>query len=147
DLQPRMNELLGRVSIVHTAPNVQPELGREHLGPANAELGRVYEEIRVEQVGGFAQMAQWAGGRIYPTAQAQGTFARFLSKLPAWPRGVLSVDAGASATSVAAAWDGDLRLAVQTNLGLGAGAAAAIADTPLDQITRWLPSAVSDDAM
>src|SRR5258708_981313 len=141
DLQTRMNELLGRVSTVRVAPNVQPELGREQLGPANAELGRVYEEIRLEQVGGFAQLAQWAGGRIYPTAQAQGTFVRFLSRLPAWPRGVLSVDVGASATTVAAAWNGDLRLSVQTNLGLGAGAAAALADTPVDTTTRWLPSA------
>jgi hypothetical protein len=146
DLQTRMNELLGRVSAVRLAPNVQPELGRERLDTANSELGQVYEEIRLEQVGGFAQLAQWAGGRIYPTAQAQGTFARFLSKLPAWPRGVLSVDAGSAATSVAAAWNGDLRLSVQTNLGLGAGAGAAIADGPVDQVTRWLPSAVSDDA-
>ena len=146
DLQTRMNELLGRVSVVHTAPNVQPELGREQLGPAAAEMGRVYEEIRLAQVGGFAQLAQWAGGRIYPTAQAQGTFARFLSKLPAWPRGVLSVDVGAAATSIAGAWNGDLRLNVQPGLGLGAGAANALADSPVDQATRWIPSAVSDDA-
>jgi hypothetical protein len=146
DLQTRMNELLARVSIVHAAPNVQPELGHEQLGPARAEMGRVYEEIRLEQVGGFAQLAQWAGGRIYPTAQAQGTFVRFLSKLPAWPRGVLSVDAGSAATTVAAAWNGDLRLNVQTSLGTGAGAAAALADSPIEQITRWVPTAVSDDA-
>lgn len=146
DLQPRMNELLSRVSAVHAAPNVQPELGHEQLGPAAAEMGRVYEEIRLEQVGGFAQLAQWAGGRIYPTAQAQGTFARFLSKLPAWSRGVLSVDIGASSTSIAAAWDGDLRLSVQAGLGLGAGAASALGDSPADQATRWMPAAVSDDA-
>ena len=146
DLQPRMTELLGRVSAVHSAPNVQPELGREQLGPAAAEMGRVYEEIRLAQVGGFAQLAQWAGGRIYPTAQAQGTFARFLSKLPAWPRGVLSVDVGASATCIAAAWNGNLRLNVQPGLGLGTGAVNALADNPVDAATRWLPAAVSDDA-
>lgn len=146
DLQTRMNELLGRVSTVHAAPNVQPELGGEQLGPARAELGWVYEEIRLQQVGGFAQLAQWAGGHIYPTAQAQGNFVRFLSKLPAWSRGVLSVDAGSSTSTVAAAWDGDLRLSVQPGLGVGTGAAAALADSPIEQITRWLPSAVSDDA-
>ena len=146
DLQTRMTELLGQVSVVRLAPNVQPELGHEQLGVASAELGRVYEDIRLEQVGGFAQMAQWAGGRIYPTAQAQGTFVRFLSRLPAWPRGVLSVDVGASATTIAAAWDGDMHLSVQTNLGLGSGAASALADGPVDQATRWMPAAVTDDA-
>ncbi len=146
DLQTRMNELLDQVSAVHAAPNVQPRLGQEQLGPARAELGRVYEEIRLEQVGGFAQIAQWAGGHIYPTAQAQGTYVRFLSKLPNWERGVLSVDVGAAATAVIAAWDGDLRLSVQANQGLGTGAANALGDSPVDQVTRWLPSAVSEDA-
>ena len=146
DLQTRMGELLGQVAAVHAAPNVQPQLGQEQLGPARAELGRVYEEIRLEQVGGFAQIAQWAGGHIYPTAQAQGTYVRFLSKLPEWERGVLSVDVGAAATAITAAWNGDLRLSVQANQGLGTGAANALGESPVDQVTRWLPVAVSDEA-
>ena len=156
DLQPRMTELLSRVSAVRSAPNVQPELGHEQLGPARAEMGRVYEEIRLEQIGGFPQLAQWAGGRIWPTGQAAGQFVRFLSKLPAWPRGVLSVDVGSAATTVAAAWHGDLRLSVQANLGVGAGATGALADSApgngaagnvaVELVTRWMPSATSDDA-
>ena len=116
-LQPRMAELLSRVATVHTAPNVQPLLGYEDLGPAGRELGKVYEEIRQEQIGGFTELTQWAGGHIRPTAQAEGHFARFLSHLPDWERGVLSVDVGSAATSVAAAWNGDLRLHVETTLG------------------------------
>jgi hypothetical protein len=146
DLQQRVTDLLGRVSTVRVAPNIQPELGREQIALARAELSHVYEDIRLEQVGGFAQLAQWTGGRIYPTAHAQGTYARFLSRQAAGQRGVLSVDVGSSATSVAAAWHGDLRLNVQTNLGVGAGAAGALGDSPADQVTRWMPTAISDDA-
>ena len=144
---PRLTELLGRVAQVSTAANVQPELGREQLGPARAELGKVYEQIRLEQIGGFAQLAQWSGGRILPTAQAEGTFVRFLSQLPAWPRGALGVNVGAASTSVAAAWRGELRLNVQTRLGLGVNAAKTLESTPVEQISRWVPEPVSDEQM
>jgi hypothetical protein len=142
---PRLNSLLGSVAMVSTAANVQPELGQEQLGAARAELGRIYEEIRLEQIGGFAALAQWSDGRITPTAQAGAHFIRFLSQLPAWPHGVLGVDVGSANTSLAAAWRGDLRLNVQPGLGLGESAASVLAAGPLELVTRWLPEPVSDD--
>ena len=146
-LQPRLQELLGRVAAVSSAPNVLPDLDRPQLGPARAALSQVYETLRVEQVGGFSELAQWAGGRITPTAQAEGHYARFLSKLPEGQRGVLSVNVGSANTALAAAWNGRLHLTVRPELGVGTAAANALGDTPLDQITRWLPFPVSDDAL
>jgi hypothetical protein len=145
-LQARTSELLGRVAQVRSSANVLPALDREQLAPARAELGRLYEELRVAQLGGFYDLAQAAGGRIVPSAQAEGHYVRFLSKLPAWPRGVLSVNAGSANTSVAAAWNGQLHLCVRTGLGVGLGAADALAEAPLDQLTRWLPYALDEDA-
>jgi hypothetical protein len=138
DLQPRLQELLGRVATVTGAPNVLPDLNRPQLGPARAALGQVYEALRVDQIGGFSDLSQWAGGRIIPTAQAEGQYARFLSKLPEGQRGVLSVNVGSANTSVAAAWNGELYLTVRPELGVGMAAANALGDTPLEQITRWL---------
>ncbi|MEP7357887.1 MAG: glutamate mutase L, partial [Anaerolineales bacterium] len=142
---PRLSGLLGGVATVSTAANVQPELGREQLGAARTELGRIYEEIRLEQIGGFAQLAQWSSGRITPTAQAEGHFIRFLSQLPAWPQGVLGVDVGAGNTSVAAAWRGELNLNVQAGLGLGEGAGHVLETGALELVTRWLPEPISDN--
>lgn len=147
DLQARMSEMLGRVALVRTAANVLPALGHEQLGPARAELGQLYEALRLEQIGGFRDLAQAAGGRIVPTAQAEGYYVRFLSKLQAWPRGVLSVNVGSANTSVAAAWNGELHLSVRPGLGVGAGAANALAESHIDQITRWLPYALDDEAV
>jgi uncharacterized protein (TIGR01319 family) len=147
EMQGRIGELLGRVAQVRGSANVLPALDHEQLGPARAELGRLYEELRVEQLGGFYDLAQAAGGRIVPTAQAEGHYVRFLSKLPAWPRGVLSVNAGSANTSVAAAWNGRLHLSVRPGLGVGLGAANALAEAPPDQLTRWLPYAMDDDSV
>jgi hypothetical protein len=151
ELAPRLQELLGKVARVHTAPNAQPQLGLERLGPARAELGNVYEDLRRETIGGYGDLGQWAGGQIVPTAQAAGTFARFLSKLPAYPRGVLHVDAGSASAFVAAAWQGQLQLAVQTNLGLGVSAASTLqrpeAEAALAYLARWVPREISSDAL
>ena len=147
DLQPRLQELLGRVATLTSAPNVMPDLNRQQLGPARAALGQVLETLRVEQIGGFSDLSQWAGGRIIPTAQAEGQYARFLSKLPEGRRGVLSVNVGAANTAVAAAWNGELYLTVRPELGVGTAAANALGDTPLEQITRWLPFGITDDGL
>jgi hypothetical protein len=151
ELAPRLQELLGRVARVYVAPNAQPQLGHERLAPARAELTKVYDELRRETVGGYGDLAQAAGGEIVPTAQAAGTFARYLSKLPAYPRGVLHVDAGSASTFVAAAWRGELYLTVRTDLGLGVSAAAPLqradAGAALDFMARWLPREVSADSL
>ena len=153
DLAPRLHELLDKVARVHIAPNAQPRLGYERLGPARAELAKVYEELRREAIGGYGDLAQWAGGNIVPTAQAAGTFARFVSKLPAYPRGVLHVDAGSASAFVAAAWSGHLHLAVRTDLGLGHSAADTLqrpeaeAEAALESMARWIPREISTDAL
>lgn len=147
DLQPRMQELLGRVATLTSAPNVMPDLNRQQLGPARAALAEVLETLRIEQIGGFSDLSQWAGGRIIPTAQAEGQYARFLSKLPEGQRGVLSVNVGSANTAVAAAWDGALYLTVRPELGVGTAAANALGDTPIEQITRWLPFGITDDGL
>lgn len=150
-LAPRLQELLGKVTRVHTAPNAQPELGYERLGPARAELSKVYEDLRRETIGGYSDLAQWAGGQITPTAQAAGTFARFLSKLPAYPRGVLHADAGSASAYIAAAWNGYLHLTVRTDLGLGVSAASSLqrveAEAALQGMARWVPREISTEAL
>jgi hypothetical protein len=146
DLQARMTGLLSRVAGVRTAPNVQPDLAQMQLAPARVELGNLVEELRGEQIGGFLALSQWAGGRILPTAEAAGQYVRFLSKLPAWPRGVLSVDVGSANTSVAAAWNGELHLSTRPDLGLGANAAQVLAEPSSDLARRWLPFACGEEA-
>ncbi len=146
-LKERLSELMQSVATIHTAPNLTPELGAEDLGPARLALGQVVESLRLEQIGGFQTIAQWAGGRIHPTAQAEGEIIRYFSKALGTPRGVLGVNVGSASTSVAAAFKGQLHLTVRPDLGVGVNATQVLKEWPLDQLTRWLPEEVSNEAM
>jgi hypothetical protein len=145
-LKERISELMQSVAAIHTAPNLTPELGAEDLGPARLALGQVVESLRLEQIGGFQTIAQWAGGRIFPTAQAEGEIIRYFSKALGTARGVLGVNVGSASTSVAAAIKGQLHLTVRPDLGVGVNATQVLKEWPLDQFTRWLPEEVSNEA-
>ncbi|MGH2523844.1 MAG: glutamate mutase L, partial [Anaerolineales bacterium] len=146
-LRDRVAELLGGVAVVHSAPNVQPELNVERLTPARAALAKLYEELRLEQIGGLQNIAPWAGGRLYPTAQAEGHIIRYFSQALGPGKGVLGVDVGSASTTLAAAFGGDLTLNVFTDLGVGVSAATALKEAAIEHFTRWVPYEISAEAM
>ena len=138
-LQAKLIDLLGNVASVSTAPNIQPELGREALDGARAELAKLLDDLRAAQIGGLRDLAHLAGGQILPTAQAEGQVIRFLSQTADSPNGLISVNIGSAATTVAAAFGGELYLTVAPDLGVGVSARTTLADAPADQFLRWLP--------
>jgi hypothetical protein len=58
---------------------------------------------------------------------------------------MLGVDLGASNTTVASAFHGELQTRVFTDLGVGASLPGMVAETHLQQIMRWLPYDLSED--
>jgi hypothetical protein len=100
---------------LHTAPNVRPSLEVEQLNTARAQLANIYRLIHSRKLGGVEQLDTWAGGGLLPTATAFGRIISFLSKVYDSAKGVLGVDVGASATSMAAAFIGDLILEVTSS--------------------------------
>ncbi len=139
-LKDRINELLGNLALVSAAPNVRPELAHEALDGPRAELAQILQELRASQIGGLRDLAHYAGGSLLPTAQAEGQVIRFLSKIAGSANGILSVNVGSAATSIAAAFSGELFLTVAPDLGVGVNAANTLAEAPSDQFTRWVPA-------
>jgi len=70
-------------------------------------------------MGGVDQLNSLAGNTLMPTAYAEGRIIRFLSEVYDSSKGILGVDLGASAASVAASFGGELTLGVYPQLGLG----------------------------
>jgi uncharacterized protein (TIGR01319 family) len=145
-LNDRLNELLGNIAVVSTAPNVRPDLANESLDPARAELARVFHELRLTQLGGFPEISNYAGGVMFPTAHAEGQVIRYFSRMTRSPMGVMSVNVGSASTSVAAAFGGELYLTVASDLGLGVNVLNVMNDAPLDQLLRWVPGDFDESA-
>jgi hypothetical protein len=133
----------GIAASVHISPNLRPSLEVEDLGPAQRELAGLYTSLRRRQVAGAEELHTWSGGALLPSAYARGRMIRFIGELfKESGKGVLSVEVGASSTSVAMSFDGDLHLNVYPQFGLGEPLAHLLKYTSLEAIMQWLPSEV-----
>ena len=140
DVQELLGGHAGQLAITY---NVRPALETEDLSPASRELAGLVTKLRQRQLKGVDELYRWTGGNILPTAYAQGRMIRFLSRLYESTRGLLSVNVGASATSVAAGFNGELTLGTYPQFGLGESLGTLLQYTELDDIVRWLPLDIS----
>jgi MutL protein len=125
-------------SSLNISPNIRPDLETEDLQPAQNGLATLYSQVRRTQMGGVDQLNSLAGNTLMPTAYAEGRIIRFLSEVYDSSKGILGVDLGASAASVAASFGGELTLGVYPQLGLGEGLANLLRFTSLNEIMKWL---------
>ncbi len=118
--------------------NIRPRLETEDLQPAQHALTNLYTQIRRSQMNGVDELNGLSGNTLMPTAAAEGRIIRFLSKVYDSTKGILGVDMGASAATVAAAFGGELTLGVYPQLGLGEGLANLLRFTSLNDILKWI---------
>jgi len=137
-LRDEVQASLKNIVNLHFAPNARPSLELERLGSGQVELGNIYRRVRARQIQGVEELDKWAGGRLMPSAAAFGRIVQFLSHSYASSKGVLGVDIGAAATTIAAAFEDELRLGVYPQYGLGRGLANLLKHIPLGQIARWV---------
>jgi len=124
---------------LHFSPNVRPSLDTEDLAPASRELAQVFADVRKRTMPGVDELNTLAGGRMLPTAYAEGRIIRFLSQMNGTSRGILGVDLGTTSAVVAAGFNGKLTLGVYPQFGLGDNLPGLLRYTQLEDIMRWLP--------
>jgi len=144
DVQELLGKHAGKLEISY---NVRPALETEDLGPASRELANLVINLRQRQLKGVDELYRWSGGNLLPTAYAQGRMIRFLSRYYESTRGLLSVNIGASATSVAAGFAGELKLGAYPQFGLGEHLGNLLQFTELDDIMRWLTWDISPNVV
>lgn len=144
-LAKQVERFLKPLTAVHLAPNIRPGLANERLGPAQSILMDTFRNVHMDRVAGLTDLNLWSNNNLMPTANALGRVMRFLSKIvPSGERsGVLGVDVGASSTTVAASFDGDLRLRVFSGLGMGEGLAGVLSSGQMEDVVRWIPGEIS----
>ncbi len=129
------------------SPNLRPGIDVEDLQPAQRALTGLYTHVRRSQMNGVDELNAWAGNTLLPTATAEGRIIRFLSQVYDSSKGILGVDLGASAATVAAAFGGELTLGVYPQLGLGEGLANLLRYTSPEEILKWIPFEVPAEAV
>ncbi len=139
DLATAVTERFQDRASVTIVPNIRPTLSDEALGPARLQLSELIAEHRSRKVAGYDQLQGWSSGYLMLTADAFGRVVRYLSKVYDPDKGVLGVDVGASHVTVAAAFDGELRIKVHADLGLGLSLPGLLKYANLQDIQRWLP--------
>lgn len=144
-LQEEIDNLLGALTQLHHSPNIRPHLDNENFGPARQALTQIYFDIQARKLDGLKELRELSEGNILPAASALGRVVRFLSTVIDAPKGMLGIDLGASSTTVASAFSGDLQLRVFPDLGVGGSLPGMIAETHLPQIMRWLPYDLPED--
>ncbi|HET9912594.1 MAG TPA: glutamate mutase L [Anaerolineales bacterium] len=144
DVKEMLGAHVGKLEISH---NVRPSLETEDLEPGRHELALLMMKLRQRQIKGVDELNLWSAGNLLPTAYAQGRIIRFLSKLYESTRGLLSVNVGASATSVAAGFNGELTLGVYPQYGLGENLAGLLQQTDINDIMRWLQLDISPNML
>jgi hypothetical protein len=136
EVEASLNSIASQVQITS---NVRPSLEVEDLAPAQRDLANLVVKVREQQMPELSELRQLSGGVVLPSAYAQGRMIRFLSSYFASGKGVLSIDAGASALSIGASFNGDLHLNVFPQFGLGEPLAGLLRYTTLEDIARWIP--------
>jgi hypothetical protein len=135
EVQVSLNHITSSVQIT---PNIRPSLEVEDLAPAQRELANLVINARQQQMPELAELRLLSGGMVLPSAYAQGRMVRFLASYFGTGKGVLSVDAGASAISMGVSFNGDLHLNVFSQFGMGESLAGLLRHTTLEDIARWL---------
>ncbi len=137
-MEDEIKSLVGSLaSSLHFSPNIRPSLETEDTDPAERELARMIINIRKRQIKGVDLLDLWSGGHMLPTAYATGRMVRFLSKIYGSQKGILSVDVGASATTIAAAFRNKSTLKVLPQFGLGENLVGLLNYTTLENILKW----------
>lgn len=137
---------LRSISSLQIAPNVRPTWDIEQLTPAQPALAQAFRHVRARQMRGVAEVDMWTGNTLLPSSMAFGRIIRYVSK--EFPKkGVLGVDVGASATTIASAFAGDLILSVQSDLGIGENLPGILTLCNPEDIIRWLPIEISADKL
>src|SRR5512140_1173605 len=144
DVRDLLGSHAGKLQIGH---NVRPTLEVEDLVPAAYDLACLVMRLRERQIKGVDELNLWSGGTLLPTAYAHGRMISFLSRMYQSTRGLLGVNVGASATSVAAGFDSGLTLGVYPQFGLGENLAGILQHTSMEEIMRWLQLDISSNTL
>jgi hypothetical protein len=136
-LASQVTEIVGGQAELLRADNVRPRLDVENLGSAQTELEVMYVTHKMVNIPGFSSVTAWSSLPSLPSARAFGHVTQYLSATDP-STGVLAVDAGGAAITIAAAFNGELYTTLRSDVGLSFGGARLLDEIGWQAVARWL---------
>lgn len=134
----RVRQLLEPLTVIKETNNIRPEIDREDLSEASADLNTLVLDHKVEKFKGFDRIIPICSDHPVLSPAGFHRITRFLGKQYGTDRGVLAVDLGASHVVVSHANETSDNLVVLP-LGMGSGLENLLRPAVVDEIHRWIP--------
>jgi hypothetical protein len=143
-LRQQVAEIVNGQAEQRATDNVYPTPGDENVQGAQADLNLLYVKQKMGRLPGIEKVRGWSSVPPSPTARAFGRMVEYLWHLGDHTRGVIGVDVGASSTTLAAVFDGNLALTIRGNLGGVFGGEHLIEQEGAASLTRWIPEPMEE---
>jgi len=137
-IQSEVESRLGRLTRLVVAPNLRPQENIENLEPAMHQLTQLYKQLVKQRIPWLARLDNLAQDKMLHSGYALGRLMRFLSQVRPGRNGVLGIDLGVSALTVAVAFSGGLSLQIFPEFGMGNQLTNYLDITSLSTIAGWL---------
>jgi hypothetical protein len=147
DLREEVEANLSTLLELHFTENIRPSLDFQQIEAAQSKLAQIYTSIRTRQLSGVMELNSWVNGGLIPSPTGLGRVVRFLSQASDSKKGVLGIDVGASAVTIASAIEGELSLAVYPQYGMGESIGNILKYGNISELIPWLLQDFSEDQL
>ena len=140
----RVRSILGSQAPLTIAPNIQPELETENLDPARGVFAGLSLKHKLGWLGGGGDFNRMTGNHTMTTPAAFGRMIRFLGSVYNSRKGVLGIDLGSRAATVAVGRNNHLTMMVSSWYSEKPSGVLPEFDISPGELLQWLPAAMDD---
>ena len=150
DCAAEVTRILGDTAHVEVVENLRPSLDQENIVPAREAIHEFFLSHVMSHSPGFAQLMSWADRPIVPTPAAVGEVVEMYAAESG--QQVLCADIGGATTDVFSVFrdrsgQAVFNRTVSANYGMSYSIANVMVDAGVENIQRWLPFSISQQAI
>ncbi|MFO7941594.1 MAG: glutamate mutase L [Bacillota bacterium] len=145
DAREHVRDTLGETLDLRVVDNIRPVLEEEVLAPAREEIHNLFMEHVMAQAPGYNKLMKWTDAPIMPTPGAVGLGIQNVAEQ--YNMEVVGVDIGGATTDIFSVFSGTFNRTVSANLGMSYSISNVLLETGIENISRWLPMEVAEDAL
>lgn len=147
ELKEEVETSLSSLLELHFTENIRPLLDFQQNNAAQSKLAQIYTQIRSRQLSGVMELNSWVNGGLIPSPTGLGRVVRFLSRANESHKGVLGIDVGSAAVTIASAMEGELSLGVYPQYGMGESTGNILEFGNISELKSWLLHDFSEDQL